>query len=233
VGVGEGQGRAWVSASLQALTFARRAFVCVFFFIIIINTTPERQHTRALGAGAQQASLHVEYADRRITYGIIFIFRPIYEYSNLEYEHVLVYHQAESVIHIRVAASQESVNTDTICRQASPLGEPACCADARQAVVETGRASSKNDVETRASFCSPGAPNYPVLYDAADRVLSLPPIINGAHSRISPETKNVFIECTCTDLTKGNQVFFNMYIYLYIFLFLSLSLYIYIYLFIY
>jgi hypothetical protein len=52
----------------------------------------------------------------------------------------------------------------------------------------------------------PGAPNYPVLYDAAVHVLSLPPIINGEHSRISPETKNVFIECTCTDLTKGNQV---------------------------
>ena len=53
---------------------------------------------------------------------------------------------------------------------------------------------------------TPGAPNYPVLYDAEDRVLSLPPIINGEHSRLSPETKNVFIECTCTDLTKGHQV---------------------------
>jgi len=50
------------------------------------------------------------------------------------------------------------------------------------------------------------SPVYPVIYDSADRVLSLPPIINGQHSRISPDTKNVFIECTCTDLTKGNQV---------------------------
>jgi len=50
------------------------------------------------------------------------------------------------------------------------------------------------------------SPVYPVIYDAKDRVLSLPPIINGEHSRISPDTKNVFIECTCTDLTKGHQV---------------------------
>lgn len=34
-------------------------------------------------------------------------------------------------------------------------------------------------------------------------VLSLPPIINGAHSAISLKTKNVFIECTATDLTKA------------------------------
>lgn len=51
-----------------------------------------------------------------------------------------------------------------------------------------------------------GASHYPVLYDSQDRVLSLPPIINGEHSRISPQTRNVFIECTCTDLTKGKQV---------------------------
>ena len=51
-----------------------------------------------------------------------------------------------------------------------------------------------------------GKPNYPVVYDAEDRVLSLPPIINGNHSRISAATKNVFIECTGTDLTKGHIV---------------------------
>ena len=49
-------------------------------------------------------------------------------------------------------------------------------------------------------------PNYPVVMDADNRVLSLPPIINGEHSRISPDTKNVLIECTCTDLTKGKIV---------------------------
>lgn len=47
---------------------------------------------------------------------------------------------------------------------------------------------------------------YPVIYDAARRVLSLPPIINGAHSAISLETKNVFIECTATDLNKAKIV---------------------------
>ena len=50
------------------------------------------------------------------------------------------------------------------------------------------------------------SPVYPVIYDAKDRVLSLPPIINGNHSRISAATKNVLIECTCTDLTKGKIV---------------------------
>merc|ERR1712054_693822 len=43
---------------------------------------------------------------------------------------------------------------------------------------------------------------YPVVLDANRTVCSLPPIINGAHSAITLETKNVFIECTATDLTK-------------------------------
>mmetsp|Transcript_67653 Transcript_67653/g.180858 ORF Transcript_67653/g.180858 Transcript_67653/m.180858 type:complete len:590 (+) Transcript_67653:23-1792(+) len=51
-----------------------------------------------------------------------------------------------------------------------------------------------------------GSPVYPVIHDAKRRVLSLPPIINGDHSKISLETKNVFIECTCTDLTRGRIV---------------------------
>lgn len=41
-------------------------------------------------------------------------------------------------------------------------------------------------------------------------VLSLPPIINGAHSAITLETKNVFIECTATDLTKAKIVLNTM-----------------------
>lgn len=41
-------------------------------------------------------------------------------------------------------------------------------------------------------------------------VLSLPPVINGAHSAITLETKNVFIECTATDLTKANIVLNTM-----------------------
>lgn len=50
------------------------------------------------------------------------------------------------------------------------------------------------------------SPVYPVIYDNAGVVLSLPPIINGKHSRIQMHTKNVFIECTATDLTKANIV---------------------------
>lgn len=51
-----------------------------------------------------------------------------------------------------------------------------------------------------------GSPVYPVIYDAKRTVLSLPPIINGEHSKISLSTRNVFIECTGTDLTKAHVV---------------------------
>eukprot|EP00002_Diphylleia_rotans_P013713 TRINITY_DN2674_c0_g1_i1.p1 TRINITY_DN2674_c0_g1~~TRINITY_DN2674_c0_g1_i1.p1 ORF type:complete len:594 (+),score=133.82 TRINITY_DN2674_c0_g1_i1:64-1845(+) len=47
------------------------------------------------------------------------------------------------------------------------------------------------------------SPVYPVIYDANRTVLSLPPIINSDHSKITLNTKNVFIECTATDLTKA------------------------------
>lgn len=50
------------------------------------------------------------------------------------------------------------------------------------------------------------APVYPVITDANGVVLSLPPIINGDHSKISVDTKNIFIECTATDLTKAKVV---------------------------
>ncbi|QDZ18938.1 beta subunit of phenylalanine--tRNA ligase [Chloropicon primus] len=50
------------------------------------------------------------------------------------------------------------------------------------------------------------SPVFPVIYDSNGTVLSLPPIINGAHSAITLDTKNVFIECTATDHTKANIV---------------------------
>eukprot|EP00578_Thalassiosira_sp_NH16_P011354 CAMPEP_0181112996 /NCGR_PEP_ID=MMETSP1071-20121207/20108_1 /TAXON_ID=35127 /ORGANISM="Thalassiosira sp., Strain NH16" /LENGTH=649 /DNA_ID=CAMNT_0023196997 /DNA_START=55 /DNA_END=2004 /DNA_ORIENTATION=- len=50
------------------------------------------------------------------------------------------------------------------------------------------------------------SPLYPVVLDGEETVLSLPPIINGSKSRITLDTKNVFIECTATDLTKANIV---------------------------
>uniref|UniRef100_A0A8C2Z4V5 Phenylalanine--tRNA ligase beta subunit n=1 Tax=Cyclopterus lumpus TaxID=8103 RepID=A0A8C2Z4V5_CYCLU len=49
-------------------------------------------------------------------------------------------------------------------------------------------------------------PAYPVIYDSNGVVLSMPPIINGDHSKISLNTKNVFVECTATDLTKAKIV---------------------------
>ena len=53
-------------------------------------------------------------------------------------------------------------------------------------------------------------PAYPVILDKNGVVCSLPPIINGDHSKIKVETKNVFIECTATDITKANVVLNTM-----------------------
>jgi phenylalanyl-tRNA synthetase beta chain len=50
------------------------------------------------------------------------------------------------------------------------------------------------------------SPVYPVITDANGVVLSLPPIINGDHSKITLQTKNIFIECTATDITKAHIV---------------------------
>ncbi|KAL2014690.1 hypothetical protein VTN00DRAFT_2215 [Thermoascus crustaceus] len=46
------------------------------------------------------------------------------------------------------------------------------------------------------------SPVYPVIYDSRRVVCSLPPIINGDHSKITLNTKNVFIEITALDKTK-------------------------------
>lgn len=46
------------------------------------------------------------------------------------------------------------------------------------------------------------SPVYPVIYDSNRNVLSLPPIINSNHSKITLDTKNVFIEITALDKTK-------------------------------
>ncbi|KAK5977884.1 B5 domain-containing protein [Trichostrongylus colubriformis] len=47
---------------------------------------------------------------------------------------------------------------------------------------------------------------YPVIYDANGIVCSMPPIINGEHSKITLQTKNVLIEATATDLQKATVV---------------------------
>lgn len=54
------------------------------------------------------------------------------------------------------------------------------------------------------------SPVYPVIFDSKDTVCSLPPIINSNHSKISLNTKNVFIEVTGTDRTKTEIVINQM-----------------------
>uniref|UniRef100_A0A7S4KGU1 phenylalanine--tRNA ligase n=1 Tax=Paramoeba aestuarina TaxID=180227 RepID=A0A7S4KGU1_9EUKA len=51
---------------------------------------------------------------------------------------------------------------------------------------------------------------YPVIYDKKGTVLSLPPVINGDVSKITLNTKNVFIEITATDHTKAHIVLNTM-----------------------
>ena len=50
------------------------------------------------------------------------------------------------------------------------------------------------------------SPVYPVIFDANRVVCSLPPIINGEHSKITTKTKNVLIEITALDKTKVEVV---------------------------
>lgn len=47
------------------------------------------------------------------------------------------------------------------------------------------------------------SPVYPLVLDSQDRVLSVPPIINSNHTKISIETKNVFIEVTALSRPKA------------------------------
>ncbi|KAH9505856.1 hypothetical protein DERF_010627 [Dermatophagoides farinae] len=54
------------------------------------------------------------------------------------------------------------------------------------------------------------SPVYPVIYDSNNVVLSLPPIINGEHSKITMNTTNIFIECTATDIHRATIVLDTM-----------------------
>ncbi len=49
-------------------------------------------------------------------------------------------------------------------------------------------------------------PLYPVLVDSQGIVLALPPMINGDHSKLTVNTRNVFIDITAKDLTKAQIV---------------------------
>ncbi|EPS93551.1 hypothetical protein FOMPIDRAFT_1026498 [Fomitopsis schrenkii] len=46
------------------------------------------------------------------------------------------------------------------------------------------------------------SPVYPVIYDSKGTVASMPPIINSDHSKITLNTRNIFIDITATDETK-------------------------------
>ncbi|WFC96802.1 phenylalanine--tRNA ligase [Malassezia brasiliensis] len=46
------------------------------------------------------------------------------------------------------------------------------------------------------------SPVYPIIFDQQRRVLSMPPIINSNHSKITLDTHNVFIDVTAVDKTK-------------------------------
>ena len=47
-------------------------------------------------------------------------------------------------------------------------------------------------------------PVYPIIHDSDKTILSFPPIINSEHSKISLQTKSVFIEITATDKYKAS-----------------------------
>ena len=47
---------------------------------------------------------------------------------------------------------------------------------------------------------------YPIIYDSVRQVASMPPIINSEHSKITLNTRNVWIDVTATDETKLNTV---------------------------
>ena len=49
-------------------------------------------------------------------------------------------------------------------------------------------------------------PLYPVLVDSQGIVMALPPMINGDHSKLTVNTRNVFIDITAKDLTKAQIV---------------------------
>ncbi|RDD39569.1 Phenylalanine--tRNA ligase beta subunit [Trichoplax sp. H2] len=52
-------------------------------------------------------------------------------------------------------------------------------------------------------------PVYPIIYDSNGVVLSMPPIINGEHTKLSTNTRNIFIDVTATDLTKASRLSFS------------------------
>ena len=82
-----------------------------------------------LSVACPELSLHVEYAEKRRKCGILFIVSLFCEYTNLEYVRVpSIYrvNQAEYVIHILVAGSQEYENTYSTRRVLSLMSGHPC-----------------------------------------------------------------------------------------------------------
>ena len=50
------------------------------------------------------------------------------------------------------------------------------------------------------AFVLEGKERYPLITDSQDVVMSFPPIINGMTTAVTEETKNIFVDCTGTDL---------------------------------
>jgi len=73
-------------------------------------------------AMASSNTLHVEYAESRKKYHILFICSLIYQYSDLEYIRIYITH-AEYGIRIFMAASQEYVKTYSTPRSNTTGGE--------------------------------------------------------------------------------------------------------------
>jgi phenylalanyl-tRNA synthetase beta chain len=48
------------------------------------------------------------------------------------------------------------------------------------------------------------AEEYPIIYDAEGKVVSLPPIINGVHTTVTDKTKNLLLDLTGTDFNAVN-----------------------------
>ncbi len=51
-----------------------------------------------------------------------------------------------------------------------------------------------------------GMEEYPLLHDARDRVLSMPPISNSEDTKVEETTKNIFVDITATDEKTANEV---------------------------
>jgi phenylalanyl-tRNA synthetase beta chain len=47
---------------------------------------------------------------------------------------------------------------------------------------------------------------YPVVLDSRGTICSIPPLINSEHTKITLTTRNILIEVTATDATKGDML---------------------------